>query len=375
MEITPTLIQRIQKMSEFCDHDTIAETLKIPVNIVEKVLSGKVEIDSGEKLKIVKTTEFVRNKTIGVISPVGGIGKTTILVVLAISKAINSKQPVVILDFSRTGNIFTHLGVNFSENFLGELVQHQQLKNLSVVRWKLPGILYIEGDEEKVIKEYQQKFETVFVDTDNQIAGIDTWLIITSSDVFSMPGLKTLLDQGFLNPVVVFNRGKSLDVGDYPTFALSEIKDMAGVSRIDLVLDQKESFISNSNKVYGHLFKEGVVKQSVIHKFKARFFRSKPSRLKLVEYKQDGKQDGKLEQGGIKQRKTSVLSRFFSTVLTILNTAIDLIWIIAVMLAVGLTVFGVHEYGTEQGWEVEFLSIPAGWIRSVIETVSGWFPG
>lgn len=146
--------RRIRQMAEYTDAEHIAKAVRLPVDIVEKVLSGEIpdeallEYDPKRTdVRLVETKRFVRSRVVGVLSP-GGCGATTLTASLALFAAQKTGLPVAVVDLNEHAHIGTVLGLNswgdravYYPNVLwwagvsveDAVVEHPEVKNLHLV--------------------------------------------------------------------------------------------------------------------------------------------------------------------------------------------------------------------------------------------------
>ena len=222
--------EKIKQMSEYLDDESIANALKLPVDVVRKAVHGQIEdikddrTNSVTRVRVLEMPKFVRNKTVTAVSPGGGKGKTTILTSLAVLAALNcsSHRPVVVADFSEFSKAATMLGLKPIEALLqeyepiptalhwpdGEPGQDEVLENLTARHSLIQNLHFIHGTlvagmecvPEKIInitKALQKNFEMVFIDLPPNPEAIlplcDVVLVVLTPDYFSLEGLFQLM--------------------------------------------------------------------------------------------------------------------------------------------------------------------------------------
>ncbi len=116
------LSEKILKMAEIMDTESISRAVEIPVDVVEGFLSGEInpeilqnyDINRKTEIRVVEKKRFISSKTIGVISP-GGSGGSTFASALAYLLAGKVEGEVALLDLNSISLEPVILGIDEEE--------------------------------------------------------------------------------------------------------------------------------------------------------------------------------------------------------------------------------------------------------------------
>ncbi|MBO8128251.1 MAG: hypothetical protein H0Z39_03505 [Peptococcaceae bacterium] len=237
MGLSKETIERIKEMATFLSEDYIAEAFNVPPDVVRAVLRDEIEPDDADnessplnaqdRIQVVERSKFVRNRTVTVIAPGGGKGKTSLLASLALTAAlyVPEQRPVALIDCAEVSKLGTWLqGLGYldmvagndtyptiadwpekdEQFYLEELtIQHPQLENLYLVpgaytveQWRNIGMARMRN----AIATLQRSCEMVFVDLPADVAVIgkllplhDLIVVVITADYPGVEGLLQLV--------------------------------------------------------------------------------------------------------------------------------------------------------------------------------------
>jgi len=213
------VVERIRRMEPYLTPAQIAAACNLPVDVVTAVIRGDIEAaeedgDLALRIQVVEKPRFVRNRTVAAISPVGGRGKTTVLVSLALAAALYNphRRPVAVVDFAETALAAFYLGFGVGKDEMLPTVldfDANPLPDQVCVRHPAAGLLHVlpgvpapaahrfeAAALRRILDAFQRCFETVFVDLPGQgdlrdelLPAIDTLLVVIGADAGSFAAL------------------------------------------------------------------------------------------------------------------------------------------------------------------------------------------
>jgi pilus assembly protein CpaE len=271
---------------------------------VQDILDGRIEPaeedTERDKVTVIEKVRYVRNRTVSAVSPTGGTGKTTVLASLAVAAAARSRGPVVIADFSASGNMAAHLGLGlFAVDFVVPtlqlwsgpdpgrealfdefLIQHPDLENLYLLPAALTYDIYRSLTDEQMKRALQtlrRYSEIIFLDVSGErfpelVAEVDAWLLVVSTDLVSLAEMRrlqpTLARLGLaerIKPVAVERSGGLArhEVRRAVEEALTGVRAdaflpcddaLAGISRVKYMLSRSTPYTRGIEELLAHLF-------------------------------------------------------------------------------------------------------------------------
>ncbi|ABO49487.1 conserved hypothetical protein [Desulforamulus reducens MI-1] len=180
--------EKILRMAAYYDAETIANSLRVPIETVEDILDGKAEITvqteqfaQAQVLQVNTSRTAHRQKVIVVCRGKGGVGATA--VAMHLGRQISERVSTLLIDLNidNGGSDLTyylnlpsypHLGIA-KNNLLEGIIQYQ--KDLNIIappmsKKELGG--FTAEDVQKLIFQARQEFDAIIIDLPNRLDDI-----------------------------------------------------------------------------------------------------------------------------------------------------------------------------------------------------------
>lgn len=234
------LAEKIRKMAEICDTETIARALNLPEEVVKGVIEGSISDDILEsynpakppEIKIIEKKQFFRSRFIGVIS-VGEANADILVSTIGVLSALNGVKTGIfdLKEFPRTP---FYLNFSLSNPFVNfpwneEFREHPQVKNLTVMM-PAPNLSEYENlklkDIEDLIYSFSGSSEIIFINLPDSLLYLqdilplfDIIFAVNSQDYISLRHLQSLfyfsVSKGIDKKVHLINIKDQNSIEDY----------------------------------------------------------------------------------------------------------------------------------------------------------------